>query len=289
MTRTHNRILLGAHMSIAGGFEKSLERGESIGCTTIQIFTKSNRQWNAKPIDIEDAALFKKNHKTSAIDPIIAHASYLINCAAADQALYEKSVSALIDELERCQMLGIPMLVLHPGSATSQSKEDALARLISGLDEALNAAESATTILIETMAGQGSGLCSTFEEIAYVLESSSHKKRLAVCADTCHLYAAGYNISTSESYHATWQEFERIIGINHLKAIHLNDSLKPLNSRVDRHADIGRGCIGLEGFKELMNDPRFAQVPKILETPQTSDDAEIDYKRNMDLLLTLID
>lgn len=289
MTRTHNRILLGAHMSIAGGFEKSLERGTRIGCTTIQIFTKSNRQWNAKPIDQEDAYLFKKMHKTSGIDPVIAHASYLINCAAVDQALYEKSVAALIDELERCQLLGIPMLVLHPGSATSQSKKAALARLISGLDEALKVAKSETAILIETMAGQGSGLCSTFEEIAQVLESSSHKKRLAVCADTCHLYAAGYDISASESYNATWNEFDRIIGINHLKAIHLNDSLKPLNSRVDRHADIGKGYIGLEGFKQLMNDPRFAHVPKILETPQTSDEAEIDYKRNMDLLLKLID
>lgn len=288
MHTKHTRLLLGAHMSIAGGFEKALERGESIGCTTIQIFTKSNRQWLAKPITTDDAQLFRSAHRTSNIDPIVAHASYLINCAAAQEDLYSKSITALVDELERCEMLDIPYLVLHPGASTNQSKEQALMRLSRALDRAFELAQSKTMILLETMAGQGSSLCSTFEEIAQAIKLSNHKKRLGICVDTCHLFAAGYDISSPGEYEHVWRTFNKTLGLEHLKVIHLNDSLKALNSNVDRHADIGKGLLGTKAFELLMNDERFLHIPKILETPQTSDHIEQDYRKNMDLLESLI-
>lgn len=288
MTTQKNKLLLGAHMSIAGGLEKAIIRGESIRCSTIQIFTKSNRQWQAKPLTEEQIILFKETVNNSTIHPIVTHACYLINIAAQDSQLYEKSVNALIEELERCEQLGIPYLVLHPGSSTGHSEREALQKLINGINTALEKAKSSTMLLLETMAGQGSILCATLEQLAFTLNGIKKVSQVGICIDTCHMFAAGYDFTTPEKYYALWREFDQIIGIEKIKVIHLNDSQKKCGSRVDRHANIAQGEIGEKAFSLLMNDPRFFNIPKILETPQTSEYAEADYRKNMDTLEKLL-
>jgi len=279
------RLLLGAHMSIAGGVERSIEQGASIGCTTIQIFTKSNRQWHAKPLTHEEATLFRTLAKNSNIDPIVAHATYLINVGAPDKDIEKKSINAVIDELERCSLLGIPYLVLHPGSHVNTNEDECLKRIAHNLDIILESAPGNTKILLETMAGQGSTVCYTFEHIATIRNLSHHKHRIGVCFDTCHAFSAGYDFTTPHGYKAMWEQFDNIIGLDHLHVIHINDSMKELDSRVDRHADIGKGKIGLEAFSMLFNDPRFFNIPKILETPKTTLE---DYARNMGILKELL-
>lgn len=290
VTKKKSRLLLGAHMSIAGGFEKAIERGTSIGCTTIQVFTKSNRQWHAKPITEEQAEAFRAAVKGSDIHPIVAHATYLINIGSSDKALEKKSIKAVIDELERCNMLGIPYLVLHPGSRLKSSEEECLERIAKNLDAIFEADAGNTKILLETMAGQGSSMCHTFEQIATIRKHSVHKQRIGVCLDTCHAFAAGYDFTTPHGYKAMWDEFDSAIGLNHLYAIHINDSMKGLGSHVDRHEDIGKGKIGLEAFEMLFNDPRFFDVPKILETPENKQEKDIlkDYARNMHTIKRLL-
>lgn len=278
-------LLLGAHMSIAGGFEQALFRGESIGCTAIQIFTKSNRQWRANPITQEQATLFKETAEKSSIQWIMTHASYLINIAAPDPEIHKKSIAALAQELQRCELLGIPYLILHPGSAGKGDQKAALAQIAQSLDDVFNEIPGSTMILLENMAGQGSSTCSTFESLAAVRQLAHHKKRLGFCFDTCHAFAAGYDLRTEASYEKTWKEFDEIIGIEHLKAMHINDSKKELGSKVDRHEEIGHGALGLESFRLLFNDPRFFSIPKILETPK---DTLEDYAKNMLLLRRLI-
>lgn len=279
------QLLLGAHMSISGGFEKAFDRAESIGCTAMQIFTKSNRQWNAKKIDPEQAHAFCQADKKSSVAITITHATYLINIGSPDQETRTKSIKALIDELERCDILNIPCLVLHPGSFTNSSIEIALNNIVESLDAAFAQSSTKAMVLLEIMAGQGSTTCYTFEQLAYILKNSSHKKRLGICFDTCHAFAAGYDFRTPATYQALWKSFDEIIGLEHLRAIHLNDSKKELGSRVDRHEDIGKGQLGLEAFELIMNDERLFDVPKILETPQ--DDLQ-DYAKNMEILRQLI-
>lgn len=279
------KLLLGAHMSIEGGFHNALERGESIGCTAIQIFTKSNRQWNAQPITQDVAILFKETLKKTNITYVMAHASYLINLASDKKETREKSINALTKELERCSILGIPHLVLHPGSHIKQGVEEGLAHVINGINKAFEQSKNKTMILLETMAGQGSALGSTFEELAYIKEGISQKDRIGICVDTCHIFVAGYNLAPAKEYKALWKKFDEIIGIKHLKAFHINDSKKEYNSHVDRHEDIGKGCIGKEGFSLIMNDPAFFEIPKILETPKESLDQD---KNNMETLYNLI-
>jgi deoxyribonuclease-4 len=280
-----HRLLLGAHMSVSGGYEKAIERAESIGCTAMQIFTKSNRQWQAKSIAPEEANLFRAANKKSSVAITITHATYLINLGSADAVTREISIKALIDELERCALLDIPYLVLHPGSFTQSDLETGLKHIAHGLDIALKQAKNETLILLEIMAGQGSTTCYTFEQLAYLLKKSSHKKRLGICFDTCHAFAAGYDFRTPETYKVMWKKFDSIIGLEHLKAMHLNDSKKELGSKVDRHEEIGEGKIGIEAFELIMNDPHLFDIPKILETPK--DDLE-DYAKNMALLKSLI-
>lgn len=280
-----SQLLLGAHMSISGGFEKAIEQGISIGCTTIQLFTKSNRQWHAKAITKAEADAFRAAVKESNIDPVIAHATYLINIGSPDSAIEKKSIKAVIDELERCHLLGIPYLVLHPGSHVQTDEELCLERIAKNLDIILEADTGHTKILLEVMAGQGSTVCYAFEQIATVHKLTHHKKRIGVCFDTCHAFAAGYDFSTHAKYEAMWDKFEKVIGLEHLKAIHVNDSKKELGSHVDRHEDIGKGNIGLEAFRLLFNDPRFFDIPKVLETPKEdlADDA-----RNMHTIKKLL-
>jgi len=279
------RLLLGAHMSISGGFDKAIVRGESIGCTTIQVFTKSNRQWYARPLTDEEIETFKNTAKQGSINPIVAHCSYLLNIGAADKTTHEKSVKSFAEELHRCQQLEIPYLVIHPGSCGKSSEKECLKKIAATLDETFSKLPGKTMVLLETMAGQGSNLGYQFEHLAELYRLSEHKKQIGICLDTCHIFAAGYKFDTQEHYENVWNQFDNIIGLNLLKVIHLNDSKKELGSRVDRHEDIGKGKIGLESFKMIMNDKRFFDIPKIIETPK--EDLNDDL-RNMKTLVQLI-
>jgi deoxyribonuclease-4 len=280
-----HRLLLGAHMSIAGGFDKAIERGESIDCTAIQIFTKSNRQWHAKPIEESDSKKFIEAWKKSSIQSIVVHATYLINIASADKNNYQKSIQALKMEIMRCDQLSIPYLILHPGAYSQSTAQEGISRIVDALDEVLGDKKTKCAILLENMAGQGTSLCSRFEQLALVYDKVSVKKRLGFAFDTCHAFAAGYDFSSEESYEKMWHEFDKIIGIKLLKAMHINDSKKECGSKVDRHEEIGKGKLGLEAFRLLFNDPRFFDIPKILETPQ--DDLE-HYAHNMKVIEGLI-
>ncbi|MFS8506992.1 MAG: deoxyribonuclease IV [Candidatus Babeliales bacterium] len=264
------KLLLGAHMSIEGGLHKAIERGIETGCTTLQIFTKSNRQWHAKAISSEEIEKFKQAVTASGINPIVAHASYLINLASPEEATRKKSIIALKKELEVCSQLNIPYLVLHPGSHVNQTTKEGVALISQGLDQALQESPGTTIIALETMAGQGSSVGSTFEELAEIYQLSEHKKRLGVCLDTCHIFSAGYDFTEKKVYEAMWSEFDKTIGLKRLKVIHVNDSKKELGSRVDRHETITKGKIGAEAFALLFNDARFFDVPKILETPKAT-------------------
>lgn len=285
MDQKKQRLLLGAHMSVAGGYENAIIAGQSIDCSVIQIFTKSNRQWAAKPISQEAADLFKQTLQTSSIESVSAHASYLINIGSADPQLYKKSIDALIDELHRCQTLGIPYLVLHPGNHGTDTPESALSRIAAALDQVFNIFDGTTMVLLENMAGQGNTVCYTFEQLAHVRKLASPKEHIGFCFDTCHAFAAGYDFRTPETYEQLWQTVDATIGVKHVKVMHINDSKKELGSHVDRHEDIGKGLIGLQAFSLLFNDPRFFDVPKILETPRAELD---DYVRNMATIRELI-
>lgn len=279
------KTLLGAHMSIAKGFDQAIRDGESIGCTTIQIFTHSNRQWHMKPIQQETIDTFKNTQKASTIKSIVVHASYLINIGSHNNEIREKSIKTLIEELRRCELLGIQYLVLHPGSAGSSSAEECIERIARGLDQAIKANPGNSMILLENSAGQGTSIGASFEQLALIKNLAHYKKRIGFCFDTCHAFAAGYDITNKEAYAKTWKQFNTILGLEHLKVIHLNDSKKTLGSRVDRHENIGKGIINLEAFSLLINDSRFVNVPKILETPN---DTLEGYKENLDILRDLL-
>lgn len=288
MSTKKRRLLLGAHLSISGGLQNAIINGSAIGCSTIQLFTKSNRQWHSQPLTLQQIELFKATHKASDIDPIVAHAPYLINIASPNPKIMHTSIKALSIELERCQLLGIAYLVVHPGSYTSGDRQEGLERIRQNLDEILEKIPGNTMILLETMAGQGSVLCSTFEEIATVISISKYKDRLGVCADTCHLFVAGYDLRTPETYHQTWNHFDKTIGLERLKVIHVNDSKKGLGSHLDRHEHIGKGELGLEPFRLLFNDERFFDIPKILETPKTTEEPFTQDKINMETIYSLL-
>lgn len=281
-------ILIGAHLSIEGGFEQSIMRAEALGCTVLQIFTKSNRQWAARPISSDDAALFKSTLASSNVKIVAAHASYLINLASDNSEVVQKSSEALSIELNRCDMLSIPYLVLHPGSS-AHMKNDAQATLLR-VSHAINAVLDATPgscmVLLEMMAGQGSSVCSTIEQLKFIMNHISHKKRIGVCIDTCHIFAAGYDIAHQKGYDAFFNTFDTEIGIDQIKLFHVNDSKKGCGSRVDRHEHIGKGMIGTDAFSILMNDKRFAKIGKILETPKDNDPH--DDSMNLVALRTMI-
>jgi deoxyribonuclease-4 len=266
---TDKQPLIGAHMSIAGGVFNALILGKKVGCTTIQIFTKNNNQWNAKPLSEEEITEFQKKQKETSIRPVIAHDSYLINVASPDKALAQKSREALLLELQRCEALEIPYLVMHPGSHVGSGEKEGIKRIVEALDWLHEKARGfKARVALETTAGQGSNLGYRFEQIGEMIEQTSQKERLAVCLDTCHIFAAGYDIRTEKTYQETMQEFDGTIGSKLLKAIHFNDSVKGLGSRVDRHAHIGQGQIGKTGFGFFMNDKRLKDIPKLLETPK---------------------
>lgn len=278
--------LLGAHMSVSGGVDTAFERAKAINCTALQIFTKSNRQWQAKNLELEVIDRFCR-YQTECGLPVVCHASYLLNLATPDDGIWHKSIDALVIELERCEQLKIPYLVLHPGGHMGSGVEAGLTRIATALDIAHERLpDYVVKATLEITAGQGTHLGNKFEEIASMLERCQQPERLAICFDTCHALVAGYEFRTPESYEALIAEFDRIIGLDRLKVFHVNDSEKDLGSRVDRHAHIGEGFIGLEPFGYFLNDPRFKDIPFLLETPV--DDDPGDNIRNLETLRSLI-
>jgi deoxyribonuclease IV len=273
-------------MSIAGGLYNAFAEGERKGCDTIQIFVKSSNQWQAKPISDEDLEKYHSEQKRTGIGPVVAHDSYLINLGSPNPELLEKSRQAFLVELQRCEKLVIPYLVTHPGSyldSPEQSGIDRIAQSLTWLFE--QTPDYKVKVALETTAGQGTNLGYKFEQLAEMIEKSGLPQRCVVCLDTCHAYAAGYDIANRDGYEQTWTTFERIIGLDKLAAIHLNDSKKGLGSRVDRHEQIGKGTLGLDVFGFIMKDKRFKNVPKLLETPKGDND-EMD-EINLKLLRSL--
>ena len=260
---------LGAHLSIAGGLPRAVDRAEASDCQALQIFTKSAGQWRARELPPEEIALFRRRIRQTKIRPVVAHNSYLINLAATDRALRVRSIEALGDELDRAEALALDGLVMHPGSYTSGTEAGGLMLIADGLASVLAARPNGRTrVLLEHTAGQGTNLGHRFEHLAEIIDRLGGSPRLGVCLDTCHLLAAGYDICSREGYDETFRQFGRIVGLARLKAFHLNDSKKPCASRVDRHEHIGQGCLGLEPFRWILNDRRFARLPMLLETPK---------------------
>lgn len=281
-----HKQLLGAHISIAGGLDLAVAKATDIGCTSMQIFTKSNRSWFDKPLTPEEISSFKKAINSSPLSLCMVHASYLINIGSKEPATEKNSVKSLSLELQRAEQLEIPYLVLHPGSHVGAGTDTCIKKIANNLNFVLNQATGATKILIETMAGQGTNVGSTFEEIQKILELTTPKNLLGVCFDTCHVFSAGYGLETTDAYEKTFTDFDNIIGLDRLYAFHLNDSKTPKNSHKDRHEELGRGSIPLSFFKQLLNDNRFSNIPKILETP--TDPAMDLYRRELQLLRSML-
>jgi len=280
--------LLGAHMSIAGGVDKALLEGKKVDCDVIQIFTKSSRQWAAQPYSKEEIRNFLTNQKETGIVTVIAHDSYLLNLGSPDEGLRKRSVRAFVDEMERCEILSIPYLIAHPGAHVGSGEEEGIKAIGRSLDEIHKACPGfKARIALEITAGQGSNLGYRFEQIRSMIDATEESDRLRVCFDTEHAFAAGYDIRAKEGYERTFGEFDEIIGIKLLAAFHLNDSKKEFHSRVDRHEHIGKGHIGVEAFRLLMNDQRFWGIPMCLETPKGPDLKE-DVE-NLTLLRSLVE
>jgi deoxyribonuclease-4 len=261
--------ILGAHQSIAGGYYKAVETAHRLKCDCVQVFTKNNNQWRAKELTDEDVRLFKGKLKELGVSHPLAHDSYLINLASPDPVLWKKSVDSFVMEMFRADRLGIPYLVTHPGAHTTSSEEAGIAAVIRALDETHRQTRGIKTkCLLETTAGQGSCIGCKFEQLAAIIDGVQDPDRLGVCVDTCHIFAAGYPIGTEKDYKATMRALAMTVGLKLVRAFHVNDSLKPLGSRVDRHAHIGRGMIGKEAFRLLLNDKRFSKVPMYMETPK---------------------
>src|SRR6476661_2184959 len=261
--------LFGAHMSVAGGLPRAVERAIVHRCDALQIFAKNANQWRGRLIPRDEIREFRRRIKASGIGPVVSHASYLINLATTNPALRAQSLEAMGDELDRAEALGLLGVVLHPGCYTIGSEADGLALVAAALLELLRARRRGKTmILLEQTAGQGTALGATFEQLASIIARMNDHRRVGVCLDTCHLIAAGYDLCSPQGYASTFTQFGRLVGFDRLRAFHLNDSKKPLGSRVDRHEHIGQGCLGLEPFRRIVNDRRFRELPMLLETPK---------------------
>ncbi len=263
-------------MPIAGGVENAPLSGQKVGCAAMQIFTKNSNQWRAKPLEEKSIAAYRENLAASGISFVASHDSYLINMGSPDAAMREKSLHAFVDEIERASLLGINHLVFHPGSHMGAGEAEGLAHVADCMNEAVKRTlkQSGVILTIETTAGQGTNLGHKFEHIAFLIEKMKNKKRVGVCFDTCHVFAAGYELRTEEGYAVTWKEFDRVIGIENLKMFHINDSKKDFGSRVDRHEQLGKGFLGEKPFELLVNDKRFVDIPMVLETPKGKDLSE---------------
>ncbi len=280
-------LLLGAQMSIAGGIDLAPLRGQEVGCRAIQLFTKSSNQWRARPLLPEEIERYRANLQATGIAQAVAHDSYLINLASTDPALHQRSMAAFLEELERAEALGIPYLVTHPGAHKGAGEEAGLRQVANSLRELLTRTKGyRVQVVLETTAGQGTSLGHRFEQIAVLLDQIGLPERTGVCLDSCHIFAAGYDIRTPDGYADVLGAFDQVVGISHLKVIHLNDSKKDLGCRVDRHEHIGKGAIGLEAFRCLVTDPRLRGLPMILETPKDGDPVSAD-RRNLKTLRRL--
>jgi deoxyribonuclease IV len=280
-------LLLGTHVSVAGGVHTAFERATQIGCTTMQIFVKNASQWKAKPLGESDIQSYKTAGGSATVAPVIAHAAYLINLCAIDPGVLARSRDAYEDELRRCEALGLAGLVVHPGAHLGAGEATGLKRIAESLNDIHKRTDGfRTRTLLETTAGQGTTLGYTFAQLRTMIDGIQQQERVGVCLDTCHVFAAGYDIRTASGWQSLMEEFDSTLGLDRLKAIHVNDSKKDLGSRVDRHEHIGLGRIGLEGFRFLMNAPELAGIPKILETDK-SDDMHED-RENMERLRSLI-
>lgn len=279
--------LLGAHTSIQGGVSAAVDLAEKLKFTAMQIFTKNNNQWKGKPLSDEEINSYILKLKDSGIKFVVSHDSYLINLCAKDEEILQKSRDAFLDELTRCELLDIPFLNFHPG-AHGGNGEDYGIKLIA---ESLNIVHSKTKnfkvkSMLEVTAGQGTALGYKFEHLANIINLIEHKERMSVCIDTAHIFAAGYNIKDEKEYEKVINDFEKIVGLSRLNCFHINDSKKELGSRVDRHDHIGKGFIGIEGFRNIMNDKRLTHIPKILETPKGKE--QLEDLENLSVLKSLI-
>src|SRR5574338_1157097 len=273
-------MLLGAHQGIAGGVSTAFARAEADGADCLQIFTRNARGWAAKPLEADEVKRFRGEARRTGM-PVAAHSSYLINCAAEDREIRRKSWDALADELGRCEQLGIPALIFHPGSSADEA--EGIRLVAEAIARALEEVPGKARLLVETTAGQGQSLGWRFEQVAAIRAAvpGAARRRTGVCVDTCHVFAAGSDLTTEEGYERTIEELDRVVGLSHVRAFHLNDSKKPLGCRVDRHEHIGQGSMGLAPFRRLVNDPRFAETPGFVET-------ESRFKENIEVLRGLV-
>ena len=285
----------GAHLSVAGGLPRAVERAVVHRCDALQIFAKNASQWRGRDLPPEEVREFRAVVKAAGIGPVVSHGSYLINLATTNAALRQQSMAAMGDELDRAEALGLLGVVLHPGAYTIGNEPDGLTLIAEGLLELLRARRRGKTmVLLENTAGQGTTLGATFEQLASIIAKTGDHRRIGVCLDTCHLIASGYDIVSPDGYAATFKQFGRLVGFERLRVFHMNDSKKPLGSRVDRHEHIGQGCLGLEPFRRIVNDPRFRDLPMLLETPKAegkpAGPIAIDPldKQNLDTLRGLI-
>ena len=265
--------LFGSHLSIAGGYYKAVNAAKSLDLDCVQIFTKNNNQWKAKTLTDDDIARFRDAIAETGIQKPCSHDSYLINLASPKPDLWQKSLDAFVIELDRAERFGLVGVVMHPGSFVTSTEEEGLQKIIEAFDNVLEqTAGQQVEVWIETTAGQGTNLGYRFEHLHEIIAGVQDNSRLGVCVDTCHIFAAGYPLKTAKEYKATMQEFDDVVGIDRIKAFHLNDSKKEFGSRVDRHEHIGQGFLGLKPFKHLVNDKRFKQTPMYMETPKGEND-----------------
>lgn len=268
----------GSHLSVAGGFETAFDQAVKVGCDCLQIFVKNQKQWSAKPLTDEAIRGYKRCLKATGVRPVVAHASYLINLGSPQPDLWQRSIAAVVDELERCEALGIRGLVLHPGAHMGEGIEAGIARIVAGLDEIHHRAPGVKAkVLLETTAGQGSSIGCRIEDLGAIMDRVSDAGRLGVCLDTCHLFAAGYDLRKADEYDRTVDLLRRNVGLSRIKCIHLNDSKGVCGSRIDRHEHVGCGKIGLAGFRNVILDPRLAKVPRILETPKGLNERGVEH------------
>lgn len=282
--------LIGAHMSIAGGLYRALLRGREAGCEVIQIFTRNRNRWNSKKLSAKEIDLFHKACDETSVLAVAAHNSYLINLASARPHVLGKSFRALLQELERAELLGIPYLVMHPGAHVGDGEKKGLTRIADALNRVFERTSGYhVKILLEMTAGQGTSLGHRLEHLAEIMEMTESQERLGVCMDTCHAFAAGYDFRTTKAYRQFFGEFDRILGLDRLRLFHLNDSKNGLGARVDRHEHPGAGLIGLKAFSFFLNDPKLAHLPFLIETPKGKSKDGLDWDVvNLNLLRSLI-
>ncbi|MGQ9587270.1 MAG: deoxyribonuclease IV [Thermoplasmata archaeon] len=277
--------MLGGHISISGGVDRAPERARTVTCDCMQIFSKNQMQWKAKPLDLEEAERFKDNVKEFKIAETVIHDSYLVNLASPKKTLLKQSRETFLDEMVRAKHLGVRYLIFHPGAHMGAGEHVGLKRIAESMNWARSEFGSGDVqLVLETTAGAGSVLGQSFEQLRKIMDWLDDQKNVGVCFDTCHAYAAGYDIKSKNGYERVWEHFDDVLGLDRLKAMHVNDSKMPMGSHKDRHEHIGKGLIGLEGFRNFMNDRRWEKIPLILETPQ----GEKQYKQDLKALRSLI-